>query len=42
MAITVSSTVVAVGASEQEEIRYRPDVAGVKEYQTLRVKFVGS
>src|SRR5262245_21450776 len=36
MAITVSSTVVAVGASGQDEMMYGPDAAGVNRYQRLR------
>src|SRR5262245_36684664 len=36
MAITVSTTVVPVGASAQDEIVYLPDIDGVNAYQMLR------
>jgi hypothetical protein len=38
--MSVSSTVVAVGALGQLEIVYRLETAGVKVYQTLRDTFV--
>ena len=40
--MTVSGTVVAVGAAVQVETEYLPEITGVKEYQTLRRRLAGS